>query len=71
VHTQEERVFIHRHYFTLKLFAAVLEAFRIAYPDEEVPSKTVLQQLVTKYGIDAYLQEGDGHFQHLLQQAVL
>jgi hypothetical protein len=44
-----ERVFILDHYFESKLFAAVREAFSNAYPDMEVPSKTTVHRLVTKF----------------------
>jgi hypothetical protein len=40
-------VFILEHYFTLKLFAAVCEAFSNVYPDKKVANKTVIHQLVT------------------------
>jgi hypothetical protein len=35
--------------FALKLFAAVSEAFSKAYSDKEVPNKTTIRRLVTKF----------------------
>jgi hypothetical protein len=49
VYPQEERVFIPEHYFASKSFAAVREAFINAYPDKEVPNKTTIHVLVTKF----------------------
>jgi hypothetical protein len=37
------------HYFALKSFAAVREAFSNAYPDKEVPNKTTVHRLVLKF----------------------
>jgi hypothetical protein len=42
-------VFILENYFASKSFAAVREAFSNAYPDKEVPNKTTIHQLVTKF----------------------
>jgi hypothetical protein len=42
-------VFVLEHYFASKSFAAVREAFSNAYPDKEVPNKTTLQLLGTKF----------------------
>jgi hypothetical protein len=41
VYSQAELVFILEHYFALKSFAAVREAFSNVYPDKEVPKKTI------------------------------
>jgi hypothetical protein len=49
VYSKAERVFILEHYFTSKSFAAVREAFSNAYPDKEVPNKTTVERLVTKF----------------------
>jgi hypothetical protein len=49
VYSRAERVFILEHYFELKSFAAVREAFINAYPDKEVPSKTTVHRLVRKF----------------------
>jgi hypothetical protein len=49
VYSLAEHVFILIHYFTLKLFAAVHEAFSNAYPDKEALNKTTLHQLVTTF----------------------
>jgi hypothetical protein len=49
VYSREERVFILEHYFALKSFAVVRESFSNAYPDKEVPNKTTIHRLVTKY----------------------
>jgi hypothetical protein len=38
-------VFILKHYFGLLLFVAVHEAFSNAYPNKEVPNKTICQLL--------------------------
>jgi hypothetical protein len=43
-----ERVLILEHHFASKSFAAVREAFSDAYPDKEVPNKTV-HLLITKF----------------------
>jgi hypothetical protein len=59
-------VFILEHYFASKSFTAVREAFSNAYPDNEVPNKTTIHRLVAKFWVDTCLQEGGGHFQHLL-----
>jgi hypothetical protein len=37
------------HYFASKLFAAVCEAFSNAYPDKEVPNKTIIHRPVIKF----------------------
>jgi hypothetical protein len=50
VYSRAERVFILEHHFTSKSFAAVREAFSNANPDKEVPKKTIIQRLVTKFG---------------------
>jgi hypothetical protein len=42
-------MFIPEHYFALKSFAAVREALSNVYPDNEVPNKTTMQRLVTKF----------------------
>jgi hypothetical protein len=42
-------VFVLEHYFTSKAFAAVREAFSNASPDKEVPNKTTIHRLVTKF----------------------
>jgi hypothetical protein len=42
-------VFILEHYFASKSFGAIREAFSNAYPDKEVPNKTI-HRLVTIYG---------------------
>jgi hypothetical protein len=49
VYLRAERVFIIEHYFASKSFAAVREAFSNAYPDKEVPNKTTVHRLVTKF----------------------
>jgi hypothetical protein len=49
VYSRAKRVFILEHYFTLKSFAAVCEAFISAYPDKEVPNKTTVHRLVTTF----------------------
>jgi hypothetical protein len=41
VYSQAERVFILEHYFASNSFVAVREAFSNAYPDKEVPNKTI------------------------------
>jgi hypothetical protein len=68
VYSRAEHVFILENYFASKSFAAVREAFINAYPDKEVPNRTI-HRLVTKFRdtgqVDACLREGDGHFQHL------
>jgi hypothetical protein len=42
-------VFIFEYYFTSKSFDAVREAFSNAYPDKDVPNKTTIHRLVTKF----------------------
>jgi hypothetical protein len=42
-------VFILEHYFAPKSFVAVCEAFSSAYRDREVPNKTTIHRLVTKF----------------------
>jgi hypothetical protein len=49
VYSRAERVFIHEYYFASKSFAAVREAFNNAYPDKEVPNKTTVHRVVTKF----------------------
>jgi hypothetical protein len=49
VYSRAERVFIIEHHFASKSFAAVREAFSNAYPDKEVPNKTTVYRLVTKF----------------------
>jgi hypothetical protein len=66
VYSRAERVFILEHYFASKSFAAVRETFSNAYPDREVPNKTTVHRLVTKFRVGACLHEGGGHFQRLL-----
>jgi hypothetical protein len=46
--SRAERMFILEHYFESKSFAAVREAFSNAYPDKEVPNKTI-HRPVTKF----------------------
>jgi hypothetical protein len=49
VYSRTEHVFILKHYIVSKLFAAVHEAFSIAFPDKQVPNKTTVHQLVTEF----------------------
>jgi hypothetical protein len=49
VYSRAERVFILEHYSSSKSFAVVREAFSNAYPDKEVPNKTTVHRLVTKF----------------------
>jgi hypothetical protein len=42
-------MFILKHYFASKSFAAVHEALLNEYPDKEALNKTTIHQLVTKY----------------------
>jgi hypothetical protein len=42
-------IFILEHFFLSKSSAALREAFRNAYRDKEVPSKTAVHRLVTKF----------------------
>jgi hypothetical protein len=48
VYSRAERMFILEHYFAPTSFAAVRETFSNAYPDKEVPKKTI-RRLVTKF----------------------
>jgi hypothetical protein len=48
VYSRAERVFILEHYFASKSFATIREAFSKAYPDMEVPNKTIHLR-VTKF----------------------
>jgi hypothetical protein len=41
VYSRAELVFILEHYFALKSFAAVREAFSNKYPEKEAPNKTI------------------------------
>jgi hypothetical protein len=45
------------HYFASKSFAAVREAFRNAHPDSEVPYKTAVHRLVTKFQVNACVRK--------------
>jgi hypothetical protein len=45
VYSREKRVFILEHYFASKSSAAVREAFSNAYPDKEVPNKTIFRRV--------------------------
>jgi hypothetical protein len=60
VYSQAERVFTLEYYLASKSFAAGSEAFSSACPDMEVPNKTTIHRLVTKFQVDAYPQEGGG-----------
>jgi hypothetical protein len=62
VYSQAERLFILEHYVASKSFAAVREALSNAYPDKEVPYKTTVHRVVTKFRVDAFLREGGGYF---------
>jgi hypothetical protein len=42
-------VFILEHCFTSMSFATVREGFSSAYTDKEVPNKTTVHQLITKF----------------------
>jgi hypothetical protein len=42
-------VFILEHFFPPKSFLAVREAFSGAYPDKEMPSKSVIHRLVITF----------------------
>jgi hypothetical protein len=55
-------VFIVEHDFAYESFADVREAFSNAYPDKEVPNKTVLHRLVNKIsGHRKYLSATNAH----------
>jgi hypothetical protein len=49
VYSRAERVFVLEHYIRSKLFATIHEAFINVYADKEVPNKTTVHQLVTKF----------------------
>jgi hypothetical protein len=49
VYSRAERVLILEYYLTSKSFAAVREAFCNAYPDKEVPNKTTMYRMLTKF----------------------
>jgi hypothetical protein len=49
VYSQAECVFILEHYFGSKSYDTVREAFSNAYTDKEVPNKTTIHQVVTKF----------------------
>jgi hypothetical protein len=49
VYSRAECVFILGHNSASKSFAAVREAFSNAYPGKEVPNKTIIHRLVTKF----------------------
>jgi hypothetical protein len=49
VYSQAKHAFVLKHYVVLKSSAAVCEAFSKTYPNEEVPDKTTIHQLVTKF----------------------
>jgi hypothetical protein len=48
-YSRAERVFILEHHFASISFAAVSESFSNAYPDKELPNKTTIYRLVTKF----------------------
>jgi hypothetical protein len=50
-------VFILEHYFASKSFAAVREAFSNAHPDKEVPNKTIIRRLVTKFRVTGSVRD--------------
>jgi hypothetical protein len=49
VYSRAECVVILESYFASKSFAAIREAFSNAYPDKEVPNKSTIHWLVTKF----------------------
>jgi hypothetical protein len=49
MYSRAELVFILENYIASKLSAAVREAFSSAYPDKEVPNKTKIHRLLTKF----------------------
>jgi hypothetical protein len=51
VYSRAESVFVLEHYFSSKSFAIVRETFVVsnAYPYKEVPNKTTVHKLVTKF----------------------
>jgi hypothetical protein len=49
VYSQAECLFLLKHYFTLKLFAVILEAFSNAYPDRQVSNKIRIHQLASTF----------------------
>jgi hypothetical protein len=49
LYSRAEPVFVREHYLAAKSFAAVREALSNAYPDKEVPNKTTIHRLVTKF----------------------
>jgi hypothetical protein len=49
VYSLAERVFILEHNFAPKSFAAVREVFSKAYPEKQVPNKTSIRRLATKF----------------------
>jgi hypothetical protein len=51
VYSRAGRVFILEHYFASKSFAAVSEAFSNVCPDKEVPNKTTVCRVVTKFRV--------------------
>jgi hypothetical protein len=42
-------MFILEHHFVSKSFASAREEFSIAYPDNDVPNKTIVYRLITKF----------------------
>jgi hypothetical protein len=49
MYSPAERVFVLERYFALTSCAADREAFSSLYPDKEVPNKTTIHRLVTKF----------------------
>jgi hypothetical protein len=49
VYLRAESVLFLAHYFASKSCAAVSEAFSSTYPDREVPKKTTIHRLLTKF----------------------
>jgi hypothetical protein len=55
-------MFTLKHHFTSKLSAAAVhEAFSNVYPDKGVLNMTPVHQLVTKFWVDACVQEDSGY----------
>jgi hypothetical protein len=68
VYSRAERVFILEYYFASKFFATVRKTFSNAYLDKEVPNKTTIHRLVTKFrdtGSVCNRKESDCWFQHV------
>jgi hypothetical protein len=57
VFSQDQRVFILEHYFSIRSYAECQNAFRNSFPDSVAPNKSSIQRLVERFRVTGSIGE--------------